>query len=150
VSNQIMYWGVLCRKCSDPVVFGSPSDPRFHLEAEFARPGTICCSHGHRFIYFPRDFKLFASALEVGEGTMERNREAHRAVNAPEFVRAEQRHGTRWAPDAATEAAASIAQGGVKILPRAALAGDGPDPRRAEAQAASKAWWASWAARKVS
>jgi hypothetical protein len=150
LNKQITYWGVLCRRCSDPVVFGSPSHPQFQMESEFARPGTIRCANGHDYIYFPRDFKFFVLDTEITDAAMERNRQAHRAVNPMAVVRSDQTYGTRWVPDQAKEAGSAIVSGAARPVPRAALAGDGADPRRESAQAASKGWWANWAAKKVS
>lgn len=144
------YWGVLCRKCLDPIVFGSPSHPRFELESEFARPGTIRCANGHDYIYFPRDFKFFESAVEITDAAMEHNRQVHRAVNPLVAVRTDQTYGTRWSPDPEKEASFQNAPAVPGALRKEPLAAGGPDPRREAAQMASKDWWAKWAATKVS
>ena len=147
--KRITYWGVLCRKCLDPIVFGSPSHPQFRVETEFARPGTVCCPNGHEFIYFPRDFKFFESELEIPEVAMQRNRETHRAVNPIRVMQSGTIYGKRWVPEEEKAAAGTAPPAAAKPLPMM-RAIDGPDPRRASAQEAAKAMWARWAARKVS
>jgi hypothetical protein len=146
----MIYWGVLCRRCLDPVVFGSPSHPQFQMESEFARPGAVRCANGHDYIYFPRDFKFFESAEEITAAAMERNRLAHRAVNPSVVARTDHTYGTGWVSDPEEDTSSAMVQDIAKPAARAALASDGPDPRRESAQTASKDWWTTWAARKVS
>jgi hypothetical protein len=146
MSKQMIVWGVLCRSCSQPVAFGSPSHQQFELESAYAKPGAIRCANGHNYIYFPRDFKFFVSAEEIPEAAMLKNREAHNAVNPAMATPSGQLNGTRWVPDTEKEPGSPEAPKLLKVLP----ANSGPDPRREAAQAAAKSWWANWAHKKVS
>jgi hypothetical protein len=146
MSKEMIVWGILCRSCSQPVAFGSPSHPQFELESAYARPGTIRCANGHDYIYFPRDFKFFVSAEPIPEGVMQKNREAHKAINPLVVAPSEQRHGTRWAPEKEQEASFPEVQKGSQANP----ASIGFDPRREAAQTLAKDWWAKWGIKKVS
>lgn len=141
--KQTIYWGVLCRACSEPVAFGSPSHQQFELETEYGRPGSICCEQGHNFFYFPRDFKFFSSAEVISDAVMQRNRDAHWAINPPAAAPTNYLSGKRWTPDKRQEAGA----GDVAKPAKTAIAR--PDPRREAAQAAARERWTNWAIKKA-
>jgi hypothetical protein len=146
MSKPTIYWGVSCRKCSAAVAFGSPSHRQFELGNAYARPGTIHCANGHSAVYFPRDFKFFPSDEDISDDTMRGNREAHLAINPVALASSDHQYGTRWAPPKEQEPAIR----GVSKVAKATLVDAASDPRRETAQAASKGWWADWAAKKVS
>jgi hypothetical protein len=146
MSKQTIYWGVLCRKCSAAVAFGSPSHRQFELGNAYSHPGTIHCANGHSAIYFPRDFKFFPSDEDISDDTMRGNREAHRAINPVALASSDRQYGTRWAPPMEKQPAPRV----VPVVATITLAEARSDPRRETAQAASKGWWADWAAKKVS
>ena len=98
MTKQTIYWGVMCRKCSAAVAFGSPSHHQFELGTAYDRPGAICCAQGHNAIYFPRDFKFFSSDEVISDDTMRGNREAHQATNPVPVTPSGQQFGTRWVP----------------------------------------------------
>jgi hypothetical protein len=81
MTKQTIYWGVVCRKCSGAIAFGSPTHHQFELGTAYDRPGAVRCAQGHNAIYFPRDFKFFSSDEEISDDAMRGNREAHRANN---------------------------------------------------------------------
>jgi hypothetical protein len=142
MSKQMIVWGVMCRACSAPIAFGSPSHHRFELESTFAKPGAIRCANGHNYIYFPRDFKFFVSAESIPEATMQKNREAHSAINPPVVTPTDQLYGTRWVPARAQATNSPDA----KALPEKS----GPGPRRETEPPARSDWWPNWADEKVS
>jgi hypothetical protein len=146
MNKETIYWGVLCRKCSEPVAFGSPSHQQFELGSAYARPGAIRCTNGHNHIYFPRDFKFFASAEEISDAAMRGNREAHRVNNPVMVAPSDKLYGTRWVPEKEPESSFPDLPNGAKATP----ASTGLDPRRETAQTAAKDWWAKWGNKKVS
>ena len=107
MSNETIYWGILCRQCSELVAFGAPSHQHFEVESECARPGAIRCANGHNYIYFPRDFRFFTSAVAIPEAVMQRNLEAHSAINS--IVGARTNHGEpeRWRPEEVEDSSGS-------------------------------------------
>jgi hypothetical protein len=147
--KEIIHWGVACRKCSEPIAFGAPSHQQFQLESTFARPGAIRCANGHTHIYFPRDFKFFASSEAIPEAVMHANREAHRAINPPPATQSDQMYGTRWVPVEEPQAASLAGLVGVSLEGKASSSAYGLDPRREKAQAAARERWTSWAIKKV-
>jgi hypothetical protein len=163
MGKEIIYWGVLCRKCSESIAFGAPCHQQFELESTFAKPGAIRCANGHTYIYFPRDFRFFATAAEIPDALMQANREAHRATNpTPTSIsgdfQATQSTPPEPEPEPETESEdvapaeghqASSTEPRAKSA-RASSANYQPDPRRQTANAAAKAWWSQWAIKKVS
>jgi hypothetical protein len=99
MKTEMIYWGVICRGCSEPVAFGAPYHHQFDVESSYARPGAIRCGNGHIYIYFPRDFKFFCSAEEIADSVMRANRDAHREINPLAEPRSEDWSGTRWTPE---------------------------------------------------
>jgi hypothetical protein len=83
MNNEITYWGILCRFCSEPVAFDIRPYRTFERGTAPLRPGAIRCAHGHNYIYFPRDFSFLTSAIPITAATMQENREAYRAINPP-------------------------------------------------------------------
>jgi hypothetical protein len=83
MNNETTYWGILCRSCSEPVAFDIQPFRTFGLERGNVKPGAIRCVHGHNYIYFPRDFSFFSSAVAISDETMQANRAAYRAINPP-------------------------------------------------------------------
>jgi hypothetical protein len=81
MSEETTYWGILCRTCSEPVAFDIRPCQMCGPGAANVRPGAIRCVHGHNHIYFPRDFRLFPSAVPITDATMQENRAAYRAMN---------------------------------------------------------------------
>jgi hypothetical protein len=146
MSRENTYWGILCRKCSAPIAFGSPSHQQFKLESTCARPGAIRCPNGHNHIYFPRDFNFFESAEVIPETAMEKNRRDHSAINPIATVSTNHWHGTRWSPPEPYGAVRPVTD--PKAVSPASIYDR--DPRREMAQAAAKERWAAWAIKKVS
>jgi hypothetical protein len=86
MSEQKMYWGILCRTCREPVAFDAPPYNASGPGKANVRPGAIRCGQGHNHIYFPRDFHFFPSADPIAEETMRENRSAYIGVNSlPHF-----------------------------------------------------------------
>jgi hypothetical protein len=81
MSEQKTYCGILCRTCRELVAFDTCPYVSFGSGAASMKPGTIRCDRGHTHIYFPRDFCFYPSVDPIGDTTMERNREAYRAIN---------------------------------------------------------------------
>jgi hypothetical protein len=115
------YWGILCRSCQELVAFDRCPYPTFGAGAANQQPAAIRCSHGHNFIYFPRDFQFVTSALSIPDTVLLHNRETFRAINpSPTSLESgARRHESSR-----------------------------PDPARESAQAAAKLRWASWALKK--
>ena len=133
MDSERIYWGVMCKTCSEPVAFGCPDQQECEMESICAKPGAIRCAKGHNHIYFPRDFKFFASAIEIPEAVTRANREAHKAVNPAPPPPSEEWHGVRWAPEpeqGASGNSVNEAKAGQKMQ-----ASGTADPRRETAQA---------------
>ena len=81
MSKDTIYWGILCRTCSDPVAFDTGPYHEFALGSANVRPGAIRCVHGHNHIYFPRDFRFFPSSVPITAATIQENRQAYLAIN---------------------------------------------------------------------
>jgi hypothetical protein len=77
----MLYWGVLCRTCSKPVAFDTLPCHKDGLGSINMRPGAVSCESGHNHIYFPRDFRFFATDVPITGKTMNDNRLAHHAIN---------------------------------------------------------------------
>jgi len=78
-----MYWGIVCRTCGELVAFDGHPNSSFGPTAAGMKPGAIRCRDGHNHIYFPRDFRLYPSAIPIQETTMEGNRAIYRRINPP-------------------------------------------------------------------
>jgi hypothetical protein len=81
MSEQTMYWGVLCRICGELVAFDTSPFVSFGPRAASMKPGSIRCSRGHNHIYFPRDYCFHPSADRISEATMEANRILYGKIN---------------------------------------------------------------------
>ena len=103
MSNETIYWGILCRQCSELVAFCAPSHQQFELASRCAKPGAIRCANGHNYIYFPRDFRFFTSAVAIPEAVMQRNLEAHSAINSIVGARTNHGEAERWRPEEVEE-----------------------------------------------
>jgi hypothetical protein len=150
MGSETIYWGVLCRACSEPIAFGAPSHRQFELESVYARPGSISCGQGHSFYYFPRDFKFFESAKAITEAVMRLHRETHVAINPIAAVpitaaAAVFLSGTRWVPDKELEARSQQAPQGAKAQTVSA----GPDLLSAKAQTVARERWAARSIKKA-
>ncbi len=77
----VLYWGVLCRTCNEAIAFDTLPCHKNGLGAINLRPGAISCAFGHTHIYFPRDFRFFASDGPITGETMSDNRSAYHAIN---------------------------------------------------------------------
>lgn len=82
----VSYWGVLCRSCAELVAFDTLPYHRLGLGIANAKPGAICCSHGHNHIYFPSDFCFFDSEVGISDASMAENCSTYAATN-PSFGR---------------------------------------------------------------
>jgi len=65
VAERIMSWGIQCRTCSEDIVLGTKSDPRYADFFSFLRPGSFQCVHGHTHNYDSDDVSFFASSSET-------------------------------------------------------------------------------------
>jgi hypothetical protein len=140
------YWGILCRTCAELVAFGTTPTHNSGLGAPNSPAGTIRCSKDHNRIYFPRDFRLYPSAVAIAEKTMQENLETYKAINpfwesSPDPLPTELPIPKQMSElDIRAEALNSV-----KVRPASLL----PDPRREIAQNAAKDRWASWALKKT-
>ena len=140
------YWGILCRKCMELVAYGTAPPRSTGPGVEGSSPGTVRCTKGHTHIYFPRDFRLFPSAVTIAEATLQNNLESFRATNPFWEFSSDPRTAqptisiVRQESDIDAEAL-STTDG-----PRARLITDRP---RDTANKAGKDRWASWALKKT-
>ena len=81
MSEQRMYWGILCRTCRELVAFDTCPYVSFGPGAAGIKPGAIRCNQGHNHIYFPGDFCLFPSATLITETIMKANRVIYGEIN---------------------------------------------------------------------
>ena len=75
------YWGILCRTCAALVVFSTRPLQNFGPDAENSHAGAIRCSKDHNHIYFPRDFRLYPSAVAISDETMQENLAVYKTIN---------------------------------------------------------------------
>ena len=147
MSNETIYWGILCRQCSELVAFCAPSHQQFELASRCAKPGAIRCANGHNYIYFPRDFRFFTSAVAIPEAVMQRNLEAHSAINS--IVGARTNHGEpeRWRPEEVEDSFRFL---GKPEVAKSVSASYGADPQTETAHTVVTNWWQNWATKKAS
>jgi hypothetical protein len=142
--NETTYWGILCRKCLDPVAFDVCPYPSFGPGAANVKPSAIRCGQGHNHIYFPRDFRFLPSAVPIADSVMQQNRDAYRAINpAPALPRHAEgglSHARPHQPSDIPPNKPDIAETRHPI--------PAPDSRRETAQMAAKQIWARWALKK--
>jgi hypothetical protein len=81
MSEQTIYWGVLCRTCRELVAFDTRPYVSFGPGAVSMKPGAIRCNRGHNHIYYPRDYCFHPSANRISEATMEANRTLYGKIN---------------------------------------------------------------------
>jgi hypothetical protein len=65
VAERIRSWGIQCRTCSEDIVLGTKSDPRYADFFSFLRPGSFRCVHGHTHTYDSDDVFFFDSSSET-------------------------------------------------------------------------------------
>ena len=140
------YWGILCRKCAELVAYGTASPRSNGPGAEGSSPATIRCTKGHTQIYFPRDFRLFPSAVAIAEATLQNNLESFRAINP------------FWEPSSVpprTPPTVSTARPESDVDAEALSTTEGPRTRlitvtpRDAVNKAGKDRWTSWALKKT-
>jgi hypothetical protein len=149
MSVETMYWGILCRSCSEPVAFDTGSHHEYRLGSANASPGAIRCINGHNHIYFPRDFRFFPSSVSITETTVQENRQAYLSINPSTEPSCGPPPGEPLIPRDSDKS--DIRQGGLSHLKvaKARPASLVPDPRRQVAQMAAKARWKDWASKKA-
>ena len=149
MSKDRIYWGILCRTCSEPVAFGNRLHHESGLGSANVRPGAIRCAYGHNHIYFPRDFRFVPSGVPITETTMQENRQAYLAINPSPELSCDPSPGESLIPTENHEA--DIPPGGLSHLKqgKARPASPVPDTRREIAQMAAKARWKDWASKKA-
>jgi len=81
MKTKTVYWGILCRSCSELVAFVTQPPGRPQLGSDGSRAGTIRCAQGHTHIYFPRDFRFFLSQVAIPDVVLEKNFETYKAIN---------------------------------------------------------------------
>ena len=86
VDERIGNWGIQCRTCSQNIMLGTKSDPRYGDFFSFLRPGTFQCVHGHAHTYSSDDVFFFSSSSEifVTEAEMLRNRANYELLRSSE------------------------------------------------------------------
>jgi hypothetical protein len=126
------------------VAFGTIPAQKSGPGFENSPAGSIRCSKNHNRIYFPRDFRLYPSAVVIAEETMQENHAVYKVIN-PSWESSSNPPPTG---PSKTESESSIEVGalnGTKVRPASLL----PDPRRQIANKVAKDRWASWALKKV-
>jgi hypothetical protein len=153
MSNEKTYWGILCRACSEPVAFDNSPCDEFGLGSADIRPGAIRCGHGHNYIYFPRDFRIFPSPVPITEETMQENRAVYILINpSPQSSSDVPRTLLPGGPSALTERIEAIVLPSCLPDPKedeTGLKTNAPNAPREIANRAAKVLWASWARHKV-
>jgi len=153
MSKETKHWGIWCRACSEPVAFDTRPYHSFGLGSASVRPGAIRCGRGHSHIYFPRDFRFFASAVAITEETMQENRAAYIATNpsprfssgAPRAFLPQEQSAMREKIEAAVLARKPDDLKEDKMRWKALA----PEAPREIARKAAKARWASWAGKRI-
>jgi hypothetical protein len=138
------YWGVLCRSCAKLVAFGTTPPQNSGPGVENSPAGSIRCSKDHNRIYFPRDFRLYPSAVAIAEETMLENLAVYKAIN-PSWESSSNLLPTEPSKKESESSIHSEALNGTKVRAASLL----PDPRREIAEKAARDRWASWALKKV-
>jgi hypothetical protein len=153
MSSETKYWGIWCRACLEPVAFDTRPYHQFGLGSASVRPGAIRCGRGHNHIYFPRDFRFFASAVAISEETMQENRSAYIATNPfSEFSSGALREfPAREQPAAEEKIEAAVVARTPDDLEEDKLGSKPPaaEAPRDIARKAAKARWMSWAGKKI-
>jgi len=65
LAARIGSWGIQCKTCSEDIVLGTKSDPRYADFFSFLRPGSFQCTHGHTHNYESDDVFFFADPWET-------------------------------------------------------------------------------------
>ena len=63
--TETICWGIKCKSCSEPVIFDVRPYRASGIGVVNLKPGAIDCVHGHKHIYFPRDFRFFSSDVAI-------------------------------------------------------------------------------------
>ena len=140
------YWGVLCRTCAELVAFGTIPAQNSGPGADGSNPGTIRCNQGHTHIYFPRDFRLYPSAVTIADVTMQESVRVYRAVNPSWRSTSHALHGE---PDTPAKEEEFSIDG--EVLDRTGIhdARPLPDSPRELAKKVAKERWVAWALKKT-